>query len=250
MGGVMLDYALEQLMDGISLPGLLLILLPISLLLTWVTSQRRYLYLVVVFLIGLSLPVTGKLLFAPIDIGIKYPLAEARLSAGDADAIVVIAGGGQIDHFTGKRFPTAGSFAKLKKAELLAEKLNLPLVVSASDGADKGEMPYLLDQLDRQLEMFLSYDSETTLDHAANIAGIMKAKDFTKAIVFVSGNHAYRTKAVLEKLDVEVIAVVVGINDSDLSWRAFIPRFEGFFYWKHALKEYAGLIYYKWEGHI
>ena len=246
----MLDYALERLMDGMSLPGLLLILLPISLLVTWVTSQRRYLYLNVILLVGLSLPVTGKLLIAPIDIGLKYPIAEARLSASEADAIVVIAGGGQIDHFTGKIFPTAGTYAKLKKAELLAEKFNLPIVVSASDRAENGEIPYLLDQLDRPPEILLAYEAETTLDHAVNIAGIMRSKGLVNVVVFVAGNHAYRTKAVLEKLGIKVVTVIVGINDSDIGWRDFVPGFEGFFYWKHALKEYAGLIYYKWEGHI
>jgi len=246
----MLDYALEQLMDGMSLPGLLLVCLPITLILSWVTSKKRYLYLNVIALVILSFPVTGKLLIAPIDIGVQYPVAENRLSAGDADAVVVLAGGGLIDRFTGKRLPSAGSLSKLKKAELLAEKLNLPVIVSASDSAEMGEIPYLLDQLDGPQEIFLSYDSKTTLDHAINIAGIMRSKQLASAIVFVSGNHAYRTKAVLGKLGIKVVTVIVGINDSDIGWHDFVPGFEGFFYWKHALKEYAGLLYYKWEGRI
>ncbi|WP_169566202.1 ElyC/SanA/YdcF family protein [Sneathiella limimaris] len=246
----MLDYALVKLIDGMSLPGVILIFMPVTLILSAMTRRKRYFLANSIILIFLSFPVTGKLLIAPIDVGVTYQDAIAQFRFGDSDSVVVLASGLQRDRETGATLPSMGSFSRVKRAEKLAKQIQAPLLVSGTDPQGQGELPFLMEQLDGSEEVLLTFGAEGTADHAANIATLMQSHKLNSAIVFTTGIHAYRTRAVLEKQGVTVNAVIVGIKDSDLTWTDFVPGFEGFFYWKHGLKEYAGLIAYYWRGLI
>ncbi len=246
----MLDYALEQLADGISLPGILLILLPLTLVISAISGRNRYFLINSLALIAMSFPVTGKLLLVPIDIGIRYEPALQQIRSGEADVVVVVASGAHKDEMTTALMPSMASFSRVKRAEVLANKLELPLVLSGSDPDGRSELPFLVERIDLQREVYLTFGAAGTAEHAANIARQMVSANLKRAIVFVSGIHAYRTRAALQAHNISVPFVVVGLNDTDLGWRDFIPGFEGFFYWKHALKEYAGLAAYSWKGLI
>lgn len=246
----MLDYAFSQLIDGMSLPGILLITF-VLLFLYWIISGKRALFLFNCFLlVMMSLPVTGKLLLSPLDVGVLFEEVKDDQLFGKVDAIAVIAGGAHKDPQSDALMPSMTSFSRLKRAELLLNDLDVPLILSGSDDSAEGELLYLSERFEADNELHLSFDASGTAEHAANIARIMSSQGLKKVAVFVSGIHAYRTKAALEKYDVEVPIVIIGVQDSDIGLTDFIPGFEGFFYWKHALKEYAGLMLYSWKGII
>lgn len=246
----MLDYALEQLIDGISLPGILIITLPVMVLLSAMTGRRWYVRVNLFLLIVMSLPVTGKMLLLPIDIGVRFEHAEVLLQKGDVDAIAVVASGAHTDAVTGALLPSMTSFSRVTRAQRLVHKLDVALIISGADQDGQSELPFLVSELEIENRLLLSFGANGTAEHAANIARLARSENLEKIAIFVSGIHAYRTRAALMRQNVSVTMIVVGLNDTDVTWRDFVPGFEGFFYWKHALKEYAGLAVYRWQGLI
>ncbi len=246
----MLDYMLTQLMDGMSLSGVLLIALPLTVLVAWFTGRRWYLRLNLLLLIFMSFPITGKMLLQPIDIGVRYEMAKTQLKAGDVDAIAVIASGAHTDPLTQSLLPSMTSFSRVMRAQILVEALEVPLIISGSDQDGQSEIPFLVSELEIDQRLLLSFGAKGTAEHAANIARQLQSEKLQRVAVFISGIHAYRTRAALQKQGVDVRMMIVGLNDSDLDWSDFVPGFEGFFYWKHALKEYMGLAIYYWKGLI
>jgi len=248
----MLDYALEQLIDGMSLGGILLITLPVSLIYGWLSGRMRLFFANTLFLIFMSLPVTGKALLLPIDIGIAFEKVQPDMLRGKVDVLAIIAPGSRKDAQSSALVPSLTSFSRLKRAEMILSKVPLPLIISGSDGGDgaASELAYLSENAQMPGQLLLAFGAKGTAEHARNIARLMKEQNLKRVAVFVSGIHAYRTRAVLEAEGIEVALVIVGINDATFGWRDFIPGFDGFFYWKHALKEYAGLMVYKWRGII
>ncbi|MBL4906972.1 MAG: YdcF family protein [Sneathiella sp.] len=248
----MLDYALERLVDGISLPGIVLILLPIALLHWWFTKKRWVLAPVSLFFVVMSLPVTGKLLLYPLEIGIPFKDVKADSLKGKIDAIAVISSGLHHDYLTGASVPNTTSFSRVKRAELLALQLNIPLILSGTiqtDG-DKTDAEVLAGLVKDREGLLLISGATGTSDHAKNVQRITEGSNINRLAVFVSGIHAYRTEAVFKNVGFDVPIVIVGLRDSVFGKKDIIPSFIGFFYWKHALKEYAGLVHYYMNGKI
>lgn len=246
----MLDYALEQLVDGISLPGILLITLPLCLVFGGLSGRRSAFYVNCVALIIMSLPVSGKALLIPIDVGVPFEKVKIDEMAAQVDAIAIIATGAFKDEFSSAVTPSRTSLSRLRRAELILKQTPLPMIISGSASADgkDAEPEILANLIDIPDKLLLSFGATGTAHHAVNIAALMRAEGLSRLGVFVSGIHAYRTKLSLEAQGLKVPLVIVGLNDAVFGWRDFIPSFTGFFYWKHALKEYAGLIVYKWRG--
>jgi hypothetical protein len=142
------------------------------------------------------------------------------------------------------------SFSRVMRAQVLVERLEVPMIISGSDQDGQSEIPFLVGELELEQRLLLSFGANGTAEHAANIARQLQSEKLDRVAVFISGIHAYRTRAALQKQGVDVRVMIVGLNDSDLGWADFVPGFDGFFYWKHALKEYAGLAAYYWKGLI
>ncbi|OUR76839.1 hypothetical protein A9Q83_13050 [Alphaproteobacteria bacterium 46_93_T64] len=248
----MLDYALEQLVDGISLPGVLLITLPIFLIFAWISSRRGLFYANTVCLIAMSLPITGKALLIPIDVGTPFEDVKLDEIGDQVDAIALIASGAVKDKHSNIVVISTGALFRLKRAEALVQKVPLPLIVSGVEGmfGQNLKPQGLTDILDVPDKLIEISGAKGTAEHAVKIASVMEKLKIKRLAVFVTGIHAYRTKRVLEAHNLQVPLVIVGLNDAVFGWRDLVPSFNGFFYWKHALKEYAGLIVYKWHDII
>lgn len=233
-----------------SLGGVLLIVLPMTVLIAWFTGRRWYLRLTLLLLIFMSFPIIGKMVLRPIDIGVRLEVAQSQLIAGEVDAIAVIAAGGHQDPTTKEVLPSITSFTRVMRAQKLVEQLKVPLLISGSDQDGASELPFLVSKLELETRLLLSFGAGGTAEHAANISRLLKSEQLNKVVVFVSGIHAFRTRAALVKQGVDVRMVIVGINDSSLGSADLVPGFDGFYYWKHALKEYVGLTVYYWKGLI
>ncbi len=239
----MLDYALKYLIDGPSLPGLLLLLLPmVALYAVW--RKRFRLFGVVLSLFFLmSLPVTGKLLLLPLETGVLYEELDQQALEGQVQAVAMISGGLYQDGVTRAVMPSTSTFSRLKRAELLARDLGVPLIVSGTDqfpGSDK-EIHILANLLEDQNSALTISGADGTGTHARHIARLAEAHYIDKVAAFISGNHAQRFQWHLEAAGIQVPVVVVGLRDSVFEPADILPSFIGFFYWKHAMKEYAGL---------
>lgn len=248
----MLDYALHRLVEGISLPGILLVLLPIAFLHLSITGKRWIFLPIFLFFSAMSLPVTGKILLYPLEIGIPFEKVKVDDWAEKIDAVVVISNGLHLDRQVVAAIPNASTFSRVKRGERLASQLDLPLILSGTAHKDgkKLEAEILETLLERREKLVLISGATGTFEHAINVSQAVQHRNLKRLAVIVSGIHAYRTVAAFQKAGLEVPIVIVGLRYSTFHWQDIIPSFNGFFYWKHALREYAGLVYYWWHGRI
>ncbi len=239
----MLDYALKYLIDGPSLPGLLLLFLPVvTLYAVWRRRFRLFGFIAFLFFL-MSLPVTGKLLLLPLETGTLYEELDQQTLKGQVQAVAVISGGLYQDSVTKAVMPSTSTFSRLKRAELLSRDLKVPLILSGTDqfpGSDQ-EIRALTDLLEDQDAALTLSGADGTGAHAGQIAGVAKAHHVETVAAFISGNHALRLQWHLEAEGIKVPVIVVGLRDSVFEATDILPSFIGFFYWKHAMKEYAGL---------
>lgn len=248
----MLDYALLRLVDGISLPGVVLIVMPLAFLHWWITKKRWILAPLLILFMIMSLPFTGKALLYPLEIGQLSKFVKVEDVQGKVDAVVVLSTGLHFDRPTGFTVASTSTFSRVKRGELLARKLAVPLIISGvvnrhGPKTDQEILPALLETTDNLL--FVD-GANGTSDHAHNVKQVSAKTEIKRIAIFVTGIHAYRTAAVFEKAGFDVPFVLVGAKDAVFRKMDIIPSFKGFFYWKHALKEYAGLLYYYWNGEI
>lgn len=248
----MLDYALNALVDGLSLPGILLIVLPLALC-HWMKTNRRWLFLPVCLLfVFMSVPVTGKLLLLSLEIGTVYADVDPGSYKDAVDAVAVLSGGLYTDTAANFSVPHTASYSRLKRGEMLAAQWDVPLIISGTDDTDGGrsDSDILGSFAGSTVWQIRTSGARGTADHAENIRKAVKGSDIKRLAVFVSGIHAYRTKLVFEENGFDVPLVIVGLRDSVFKLSDIVPSFIGFFYWKHALKEYAGLAYYFATGRL
>ncbi|MCG8493653.1 MAG: hypothetical protein MI743_18690 [Sneathiellales bacterium] len=248
----MIDYSLSQLIDGPSLPGGLLIGLPLVLLWAWISGRRGMLYVFLGLFLILSLPVTGKLLLYPLEIGVLVGGMKGDNDDKEIDAVAVISNGLQRDLELDLAVLSSSSLFRVKQAEALAERYKVPLLISGTMDPffPEKEQELLNDLFKGREDVAIAAKAHGTLAHVDNIANLAKGHKARRLVLFVSGIHALRTRAVLSSRQLEVPFVVVGVIDSTFSWMDFVPSFNGFFHVKHALKEYAGLVAYLYKGQI
>lgn len=248
----MIDYSLSQLIDGPSLPGVLLIVLPLVLLWAWISGRRGLLYVLLGLFLILSLPVTGKLLLYPLEIGVLVGGMKGDNDDKEIDAVAVISNGLQRDLELDLAVLSASSLFRVKQAENLAKRYKVPLLISGTLDPffPEKEQELLEDLFKGREDISIAAKAHGTLVHADNIARLAEKREVRRLVLFVSGIHALRTRAVLRSKQLDVPFVVAGAVDSTFSWSDFIPSFNGFFYVKHALKEYAGLAAYLYKGQV
>jgi|GEM_PF-2631014 len=248
----MLDYALIRLFDGRSLPGVILFLLSLAFL-YWLFSGRRIIFASLCgFFFFMSLPLTGKLLLFPLETGLSFHQAEMELRENPVDAVGILSTGLFRDQVTGEVIPTQSTFSRLKRAENLANKLKIPLLISGSSGpgGTSSEREILMSYLAAETNFQISEGAAGTIDHVKGISGLAKQIDAQKIAVFVPGVHTFRTVVSFKKQGIAVPVIVVGKFNSVFKFRDILPNFIGFFYWKHAIKEYVGIAYYLYKGDI
>ncbi len=248
----MLDYALENLVDGISLPGIILILLLPAFLHFLLTGKRWIFSSLFFFFFLMSLPLSGKLLLYPLEIGVPFGKVKTEELAGKVDAVAVISNGLHRDYLVDASMPNTSSFSRVKRGALLAVELDIPLLLSGTVDKDQGRTDgeILADLVEEKERLYVISGAAGTAEHGANIRKLAADIGAKRLVVFVSGIHAYRTKLTVENEDVSVPVIIVGKRDSSFRKRDLIPSFIGFFYWKHALKEYIGLVYYALNGRL
>jgi uncharacterized SAM-binding protein YcdF (DUF218 family) len=190
----------------------------------------------------------------PIDICTpNYEVSVDELR-GELDAIAVVANGGQVDFMTRERTLSHESRSRFRRAQKLARDLNIPIIISGSDGDNnnQGEAELLTALASEQDTLLIGNNAHTTNEHAAFIASVAAENNLTRIGVFTTGLHAFRTRTSLQARGVDVPIVMVRVNDSLIRMRLmdWLPSFRGFYYWKIGLKEYIGLLHYWRKGYF
>ncbi|MEH6403269.1 MAG: ElyC/SanA/YdcF family protein [Sneathiella sp.] len=248
----MFDYALIRLFDGQSLPGVILFLLSLAFL-YWLFTGRRIIFASLCgFFFFMSLPLTGKLLLFPLESGLSFHQAENALAAEPVDAVAVLSNGMFRESVTGDVVPTPTTFSRLKRAEDLANTLNVPLLISGflEPGESASERDVLISYLKAETNFFFSEGASSTTEHVKAIVGLAGQIDARKIAIFASGAHTLRTVASFKRYEIQVPVVVARELNSAFNLKDTLPNFIGFFYWKHAIKEYVGIAYYLFQGEI
>ncbi|GLQ07847.1 YdcF family protein [Sneathiella chinensis] len=248
----MLDYAFRKLIDGMSVPGLFLILLPLTLI-YWLLTRRRGLFLTnILLLIFLSIPLTGKIILKPLEVGTLYQDLDAASLTGRVDVVAVISSGVHIDRYLREGVPTPTTFSQVRRAVKLSDRLGVPLIISGGSIRNGGlrESDYLTGLAAGRPNVYATDGAAGTIGHVQDIARLCKEKDFRHPLVFVAGHHALRTRLALQSYGVRDPLLVSTFRDSALRLKDVVPNFSGYLYWRQAIKEYAGLVYHIAGGQI
>lgn len=248
----MLDYALIRLFDGRSIPGVILVLLFLAFL-YWLFTDRRIIFASLCsFFFLMSIPLTGKILLYPLESGLSFAQAEKKLLAEPVEAVAVISSGWYRDRVTGDVVPTEGTYSRLKRGEKLASLLEVPLLISGATkpGWASAKDYTLVSYLKENTKYVFSDGAAGTVDHVKSVVTLADKVGAKKVAVFVSGIHTYRTVVSFKKYDIDIPVVVVGKVNSVFRLKDLLPNFIGFFYWKHAIKEYVGIAYYLYQREI
>ncbi len=234
----MFSYAMEYLSDGFNLPSVLLAALVITgLLLITGRFHRLFRVLLVCFLL-MSFPAVPKWLFTPLDIGVHNVDFSAL---DDVDAFVVLTDGVRTERASDYSALSNSTEIRLSHALNLARYDQIPLFVSITDEA---EQELVKEFVGEEAPLIVFGPSATTRAHITNVIETARPLGVNSVVLFTTGSHAYRQRALLQSNGLEVLHVRVGVKDGSIDFRDFLPSFKGYLYWQLMLKEYWALIYY------
>ncbi|WP_169544159.1 YdcF family protein [Sneathiella aquimaris] len=250
----MMDYVLTFLVDGLSLPGLVLIALPFAFF-DWLSlGRRKFLFYTLGCFILMSLPVTGKALLWPLEIGVLYSeIPDGEAPAG-IQAIAVISNGTETDRQIGAEAIAPTSYFRFLKAASLARQSGVPLLVSGTarngDGktTDIEYIQTVAQQQFQDVEIKYQGGARSTTDHVTHLVKMSGEVGASKILLLTTGHHALRSRALLRAHKIAPDPVVVGVRHASFLPTDLLPSFEGFYFWKLALKEYVGLMKYWLDG--
>ena len=199
-----------------------------------------------------SLPATAFLLLSGLE---SYPaLAEQRLAATPAEAIVVLGGG---------RYPEAPEYGedtvsgplleRLRYAAHLHRRTGLPVVPSGGSALSDGPPEALLAShvLRDEFGVTATYfegSSRTTRENARRTARVLAAKDVRRILLVTHAWHMPRALAQFKKEGLEVIAAPTAFTTREaerpllLDW---LPDADAARMTRIALHEYLGALWYR-----
>ena len=225
-------------------------------------AGKAVLVFAVFLLFAGSLPVTGKVLLAPLaNAAPRYSVVDADAGEREITAIVVFLAGAFVDP-DGRWWPLKGSIRRAVKGRQLQQSTDLPVILSG--GAPiPGQVPET-EVTARFLEMsaantILESSARDTFESGEAVARIL-AERFPDAaqprVILVTGrSHIARASAVLRRFGVEpIVAPVAPIPvDNRLAKSLvfdFIPSSRGLKGVRLAWREYVGIAWYLLSGRI
>lgn len=211
---------------------LLLAILGVSLLRRRPLSARIFLAVGIGSLWVLSVPVVADALVGLVE---RYPPLDWRLP-NDAQAIVILGGGGQI-----KRAPEYGGpsaepllLEKLAYGAFLSRRMNLPILVTGAPI----EGIAMRDSLQRNFDIearWVDNQSRDTFENAHNSAQLLSAAGIHRIVLITRATHMWRSVQEFIAAGMQVVPAPVGImskRDHE-SFMDYLPQPSGLLrsYW-------------------
>ena len=189
----------------------------------------------------LSVPAVADLLLRAAD---RVPaLDPARAADAQAQAIVILAGGGT-RHSAPEygHTPAAGDtlLERLAYGAYLAHRTGLPVLVSG-DFAESESMHTVLARDFGVATRWIESHSRDTFQNAAYSAPILRAAGVTRILLVTSASHAYRASREFEAAGLSVVAAPVGVwTPQEPNVRRLLPSVVGLRDSTEALYELVG----------
>ena len=252
---------LDKILSAFAFPvGLVQAGLVLAVVALWMGARRTGTVMVTVLTLLLwvaAMPVTARLLLASLE---TQSVAQKVEDLPVSDVVIVL-GGGVRPANSANPYPDLGEGAdrvihayrifKAGKARmiLLSGGWGVNDDSSDSEAAAMAELLVLLG-VDRS-HMFLEETSRNTFENAQESADIWRREQFTSGLLVTSASHMPRALATFQKAGLNVIAaetdVLHGGVDDPLPL-SLLPDSASLDRSTRAIKEWIGLIVYRWRG--
>ena len=238
---------------------LVLILVVGVLLWRWPALSRLLITTATIALLALCLPVTGRLLQAPL-----IAAAPVFVSSGAIqDAAILVPTGGIYADATGVWWPSSTSIVRAVSGHELSTVTGLPLVMIG--GSPRGEAESEAMVVARAVDLvgpdnkprpgiFLETAARNSSETAAAAKPLLDRLGATHVILVTSPTHVARMAASLRHLGYRVSVHLARGTPTPIqplgAAEPFIPSAAGLSLSAGAIHEYLGLLWYLLEGHV
>lgn len=197
------------------------------------------------------LPATGKLLLW----GLVDGASPGDTISRQGLAAVIVPTGGSYDDSTGRWWPATNSVRRAVAGRQLSTRLGVPLIIVGGSPL-AGQPPESL-TVARALgltdtEVTLGTTARNSAESGAEVARLLSDQPLRRVAVVTSAVHIARISAVLRHHGFDVVAMMSRkkISQLDLAATDFIPSRDGFGLTGGVMREYVGILWYLWVGHL
>ena len=233
------------------LPGIFII----SLIFTgaWFLHKKKWKAGIVALIFGCFM---WALSIAPVsDAMIRGLESEYSIPKNVKGDVIILLGRGVSDKapdLTGLGVPSDGYFTRIVTAVRLQKRLNIPIIVS---GAETSEDKIVKDHIVKRFlvdlgisaeKIIIENKSRDTFENAKFTQEICAKLGFTNPILVTSAYHLKRAVMIFEKVGLQVEPFPAGFKSwqgKQYRWHSYLPG--DFSTASLAIKEYLGLVFYK-----
>lgn len=228
-----------------------------ALCLPWLgrpVGRRLIAFCIVLFVVS-SLPIVGRMVYAPLSAGAARHADE--VTADDAVAVIVPTAGSFVDA-EGKWWPQGGTIRRFIAGQSVARKLGLPVYVVGGAPFDNQppEAEILAAALSPDPTMVHVIPQGANSAQTAEALAALPALADAPVILVTDRYHIARMRAALRRQGLRVVASLVPTSPGyvetppTLGWRDFVPSDAGLDATSAAFREYVGVAWYLVSGGI
>jgi uncharacterized SAM-binding protein YcdF (DUF218 family) len=236
-------------------PGSFVIILLFSGVWLWRRNLRRYASIniaMAMLLWTVSLSPVSKVLIGGLESGLTIP------SHAQGDVIILLGGGiyEGVPDLTGSGAPSEDMLARLVTAARLYRQLHIPIMVSGGSGyvGRASEAPvirrFLVDLGVEENQVILESQSRDTQENALNCSEIVRKRGFRFPLLVTSAYHMRRSIQAFKKVGMPVTplpAQFLAGRTLPFLWADYLPRADALLHSATAMREYLGLLFYRFE---
>lgn len=186
--------------------------------------------------------------------GLEYDFTIPDTPNGD---VIILLGGGvheDAPDLSGIGFPSEDMLSRIITAVRLQKKLNVPVIISGGIVFDSKKAEalivkrFLIELGVSDKKIILEDKSRDTIENARYTTEICKRLGYKKPLLITSAYHMKRAVMSFSKMNVNITAVPAGFKtwkNKKYGWYDYLPNGGDMRNSYTALREYVGLIFYK-----
>ena len=173
----------------------------------------------------------------------------------EGDVIILLGGGAyeEVQDISGVGAPSESMLERIVTAVRLQKRLNIPVIVSGGAWENKKSEArivkrFLIDLGVPEQKVIVEEKSRDTIENAQYTSEICKKNGYQKPLLVTSAFHIKRSLLSFEKFGIKAIPFPAGLKtwqDKKYGWGDYLPGPTAFEMSYTALREYAGLVFYR-----